>query len=398
MANAASLYILCISLVALFTSIDALSSSETRENALIWYLEQQFSNNTKSKLNAPLLKNRRQTIKLNFFMETFYGLDERDMLKLSFWITVVWSDEQLDWRQTEWANISEVPLDTSRMWVPDISIWSCDDPACIDISLMNAKRGKVKKDGLITMAYKIVPKIACPVNTDFFPFDIQRCKIGVGSFISKKKDFELMIETIEYKNRAEVGEWRLLKIEKRNSCPDNPDAEVYPCTQLFVHVQRKSKFFVSFVFVPCLLISSIQVMVFITNRKIHRVGVGLAIIMAVTMSVLLSSQSAPKSMVNVPLMGVYLIIQMFLIIVFTVVGLVNLTRKEMEDETKGTTASPRSGASLPTSAPGATKSKPPLFSRRDALCLSVYVFLTFLNALTCMTFIPSGISINPIEK
>uniref|UniRef100_A0A8C4Q834 Cholinergic receptor, nicotinic, gamma n=1 Tax=Eptatretus burgeri TaxID=7764 RepID=A0A8C4Q834_EPTBU len=176
-----------------------------------------------------------------------------ESLMSNVWIELQWTDKRLSWDPEKYKGVDLIHVPADMVWLPDIVLEN-------------------NVDGQFEIAFYCNVLIYSTVT--FFPFDWQNCTLVFRSqtYSAKEVNLELTIEEgvkiewIEIDPQAftENGEWAIRHrpakkvINTQFSAGDREYQEVV----FYLIIQRKPLFYVINIIVPCVLISSLSLMVF----------------------------------------------------------------------------------------------------------------------------------------
>lgn len=346
--------------------------------------------------NKPILVN------VSISAITVFALKEDELLDISGWVKLEWQDRRLAWHPSEWDNVTSLMISPKKLWIPDLGLWNVKDIDYVDLSnrIDKIKRVYVSDKGSITFSVKISPKIPCPMDTSVYPFDFQVCYLEIGAFQSDSSKFTIqVVKEGFYYLKIGGGEWipTDFDIKTRNGTYDGLHM---PSVRVFMTVRRKALYHVLLIIVPFMMLSLMGIVLFVATSVNDRVNVAVAVLLAMTLFVMMIAQTAPKSMQNVPMMGLYLLAQMGLLILFTGLSTLMVPEKVTEDVLKDSSSSN-----------GSQKNRNSIFVEddpsqltevkvtwRQQYCSAIliknyismffYVVVTGLNALICLKVIP----------
>ncbi|XP_075062509.1 acetylcholine receptor subunit epsilon-like isoform X1 [Mixophyes fleayi] len=174
----------------------------------------------------------------------------------------------------------------------------------------------------------------CSVKVTYFPFDWQNCSLVFRSKTYNAKEIDLQLATDEDTNKkiewvdidpeafTENGEWAIRhrparKVVNPAYSPENLE---YQEVLFYLIIQRKPLFYIINVIVPCVLISSLAILVYFLPAKAggQKCTVSISVLLAQTVFLFLIAQRVPETSLSVPLIGKYLI---FVMLVSTLIVL-----------------------------------------------------------------------------
>ena len=125
-------------------------------------------------------------------LEEFNQKDETATFNL--WMTMMWYDDYLTWKPSEYNNINYINLDNSKIWKPDIELYNSASKA----KVYNIHdKVKLRFDGHILWIRPASFSFACPLKLNMFPRDTQTCSMTFGSWSFPEN--RLLITPFDYK-------------------------------------------------------------------------------------------------------------------------------------------------------------------------------------------------------
>lgn len=155
----------------------------------------------------------------------------------------------------------------------------------------------------------------CKINVANFPFDKQNCSLKFGSwtFQGDRLTMTSSETSADLNMYMQNGEWNLLAMPSKlnkvyyNCCP-HPYFDV----TLDLIIQRKPLYYVFNLILPCALISTLTlILFFLPPESGEKVGLGITVLLAMTVFLLLVAETLPATSDDVPLLGQYFIATMF---------------------------------------------------------------------------------------
>ncbi|KAJ8389572.1 hypothetical protein AAFF_G00118090 [Aldrovandia affinis] len=216
---------------------------------------------------------------------------------------------------------------SKSIWLPDIILENNMDGK-FEITLYT--NALVEPNGCVYWLPPAIYRSACSIKVNYFPFDWQNCSMVFRSQTYSANEIDLVLTTeenqmiewivIDPEAFTENGEWVIKHrpakklINERYSRDELEFQEVV----FFLIIQRKPLFYVINIIVPCILISSLGLLVYYLPAKAggQKCTMSIAILLAQTIFVILIAKKVPETSQAVPLIGKYL---MFVMAVTTIV-------------------------------------------------------------------------------
>ncbi|PAA54201.1 hypothetical protein BOX15_Mlig026469g1 [Macrostomum lignano] len=189
----------------------------------------------------------------------------------------------------------------------------------------------------------------CKIDTTWFPFDTQVCKLKFGSWSYDGGTLDLRLKcsneslsTNEMRlndpnNCSEIGgadletyvpsgEWYLEGMDGKRTAAEY-DCCPYPFIDLsyFIQIRRRTLYYGINLIIPCVLISSMSLLTFVLPPDAgEKISLGVTIMLSLSMFQLLVADAMPQTSESVPLIGMYFsctMVMCSLSVVFTVIVL-----------------------------------------------------------------------------
>ncbi|KAG8538317.1 hypothetical protein GDO81_022865, partial [Engystomops pustulosus] len=294
-------------------------------------IEDLFSNY--DKLSRPVKSiNDIIEVKLKLTLTNLISLKEREeTLTTNVWILITWDDYRLTWNESDYGGIDVVRVPHHMVWLPDIVLENNIDGQFDVAYYANVL---VYSSGYMYWLPPAIFRSTCSVDVKYFPFDWQNCSLVFRSktYNAKEVDLQLALDDdnlykvewvdIDPEAFTENGEWAIKHRPAKkviNKAYTAEDLE-YQEIRFYLIIQRKPLFYIINVIVPCVLISSLVVLVYFLPAKAggQKCTVSISVLLAQTVFLFLIAQSVPETSLSVPLIGKYLI---FVMLVSTLIVL-----------------------------------------------------------------------------
>lgn len=190
-------------------------------------------------------------------------------------------------------------------------------------------RATLHPNGFVVWEPPAIYKSSCIIDVEFFPFDIQKCKLKFGSWTYDGNQVDLRHicandshnndnKTINYRiengidllNFSSSVEWDILEVTavKNVTPPNSPDITFY------IEMRRKTLFYTVNLIIPCVCISFLTVLVFyLPSDSGEKITLCISILLSLTLFFLLLAEIIPPTSIVVPLIGKYLLFTMILV-------------------------------------------------------------------------------------
>ncbi|XP_026581688.1 acetylcholine receptor subunit epsilon-like, partial [Pseudonaja textilis] len=232
-----------------------------------------------------------------------------------------WVDYRLNFSQEEYNNYLRVPAE--QVWLPDIVLENNIDGNFKEAYSANVLIGP---GGYVTWLPPAIFRSFCPMEVTFFPFDWQNCSLVFRSQTHNRREMELDYGIDDKTNKladyilidteafTENGEWAIQRPPARLVLAPMGGLEAPGFSEIhyFLIIQRKPLFYVINIIVPCVLISSLVVLVYFLPAQAggQKCTVSISVLLAQTVFLFLIAQKVPATSLAVPLIGKYLLFVM----------------------------------------------------------------------------------------
>ncbi|CAI9731360.1 acetylcholine receptor subunit alpha-like 1 [Octopus vulgaris] len=272
----------------------------------------------------------RLSVKLGMRLSQLLDVDEKNqIMTTNVWLRHEWYDTRLEWSPEEYGDVKMMHIPSKDLWRPDIVLYNNADGEFV-VTLMT--KATVHFDGRIVWEPPAIYKSYCPIDVEFFPFDMQQCfmKFGSWTYDGNQVDLqhfcmekgittatgEVVIKRgIDLKDYYPNVEWDIINVtarrkEKFYGCCIEP----YPDIMFNVTLRRRTLFYTLNLIMPCISISCLTVLVFyLPSDSGEKITLSISILLALTVFFLLLSDINPPTSLVVPLIGKYLMFTMIVV-------------------------------------------------------------------------------------
>ncbi|GAA51702.1 neuronal acetylcholine receptor subunit alpha-4 [Clonorchis sinensis] len=275
-------------------------------------------------------------------------LDEnKQILRTNCWSMYQWQDSLLTWNHSEYGDIRSVRIFPSYIWTPDIKLYNFADER---LKEHREARVVIQNDGSVLWIPQALFKSTCEVEITYFPFDTQVCMLEFGSWTYDKTQMDIIWWTssdegaqmspfVDFSDYVPSNEWRtdgelerdvtplerklqirsVKRYRRRNQTVGNQTLNrEYPVLCYLVRLRRNPSFYVFMLVIPCVLLSSLTLVVFwLPPESPAKMMLGMNIFVAFFILLLLLAESTPSAVRNFPLIGVFFCLNMIMITLST---------------------------------------------------------------------------------
>ncbi|TMS09998.1 Acetylcholine receptor subunit gamma [Larimichthys crocea] len=252
--------------------------------------------------------------------------EKEEALTTSVWIEMQWCDYRLRWdqppRSALYGNItSELRVPSKSIWLPDVILENNVDGQFEVAYYCNAL---VSPNGCVYWLPPAIYRSACAITVNYFPFDWQNCTMVFRSRTYSANEIELHLKeednhTLEWVDIdpeafTENGEWVIKHrpAKKVINHQHTKDELEYQEVVFFLVIQRKPLFYIINIIAPCVLFSSLCLLVYYLPAKAggQKCTMSIATLLGQTVFLFLIAKKVPETSRAVPLIGKYLMFAM----------------------------------------------------------------------------------------
>ncbi|ESO85735.1 hypothetical protein LOTGIDRAFT_96446, partial [Lottia gigantea] len=242
-------------------------------------------------------------IMIDFSLISISELQEKDQTLVSLgYVYLYWQDDFLSWNQSEYGDLQNMVVPQKKVWRPDIVVAnSVEKRTKIGFDELPIR---LNSDGYLEWEPSMLFKTSCDIDTTYYPFDVQVCKISLETMVSTISELNLTIfnpevNTVDY---SPNGQWNLLgaTIVKR-------DKAVYSAVHIELKIQRRRTFYVLNLILPILLLSLMGSLTFaLPSDAGEKMSLSITVLLAYVVFLTIISDSMPQTSLQISLLGVYL--------------------------------------------------------------------------------------------
>ena len=245
-------------------------------------------------------------------------VDSEQTLTTTGYLTVQWTDQLLQWTPSTYNGISSILVPQNEIWRPDITL---DNG-------MESKTGLGKKfiqatiasDGSVTWSPYEVFQTTCSLDISHFPFDSQTCEIRFITWMNDDTKVKLGIGSAGFytSNFEENGKWNVDSMSASTELVNGKTVLVFT-----LNLTRKSAFYVLFFLLPAVLLSILNMFVFVLPASSgEKIGYTIAVFLSYALFYTILSETLPTNSDTVSTVASYLFLMM---IMATVAALLTIT-------------------------------------------------------------------------
>nr|CAH8869954.1 unnamed protein product [Trichobilharzia regenti] len=288
----------------------------------LWLQPNPYPNSCQNPLSVNLTYNVIQVVKLSHSDET---------LIISGWFTIRWVDYRLKWRPSDFGDLQSLLLSRNvQLWKPDLAFGNRKKQGSFHLSASdNSSRLQVESNGYVTWLHGTVLELSCPVDMAKLPFDKQKCYLVLTTSYSSLKQLIIhpKIDQLSIDNsfipNANHSEWIIDEIDYHSSVYLRQTNSKYQYIVISFTLKHEPLYFITFVVAPFTLISILTCSIFTLSCPSDRLVTALSLFFGATVYVIIVSSNTPRSISEIPLLGVYLLNQLGFMGFATIVAVLN---------------------------------------------------------------------------
>ncbi|XP_044529017.1 acetylcholine receptor subunit epsilon [Gracilinanus agilis] len=262
------------------------------------------------------------SVNLKVTLTNLISLNEKqETLTTSVWIGIDWNDYRLNYSSKDFGGITTLRVPADLVWLPDIGLENNIDGV---FEVAYEANVLVGEGGFVSWLPPAIYRSTCAVEVTYFPFDWQNCSLIFRSqtYSSAEVVFVFSEESGQIVNKIQIdeeaytenGEWAIdfcsgqiwYHEDRSVDAPGNMEI-VYTLI-----IRRKPLFYIINIIVPCVLISSLVLLVYFLPAQAggQKCTVSISVLLAQTVFLFLVATKIPETSLSVPLLGRYLIFVM----------------------------------------------------------------------------------------
>ncbi|XP_077772861.1 acetylcholine receptor subunit epsilon isoform X3 [Podarcis muralis] len=255
--------------------------------------------------------------------------EKEETLTTNVWITHQWVDYRLEYKSEDYGGIGALQVPADKVWLPDIVLENNIDGNFQVAYFCNVL---IYPGGSIFWLPPAIFRSTCAIEVTFFPFDWQNCSLVFRSQSYNAREVVLTFGgddqtgepvkeiVIDPEAFTENGEWAIQHRPARKALAPVSGVEAPGFSEMryYLIIQRKPLFYIINIIIPCVLISSLVVLVYFLPAESggQKITVSISVLLAQTVFLFLIAQKVPETSLSVPLIGKYLL---FVMVVATLI-------------------------------------------------------------------------------
>ncbi|XP_062620547.1 acetylcholine receptor subunit beta-type unc-29-like [Saccostrea cucullata] len=247
------------------------------------------------------------TVNVSVNLVTLHSLIERSQtLRTTVWIDLEWTDLQMTWNRSLFANIDSIVVPQEKIWIPDICI---SNEVTNNKCLIKSENGKSLIDytGKVTLWWNREVQTGCDVDISRYPFDSQVCPIRIGTWYSEDEKVKLTpkFDNIDFSNYVLSEEWDIVSSSIKTVLVEND--KHFTELEFFIVMDRKPLFYLYSIVLPILLLSVLNMVCFLVPIESgEKIDMTMAIFLTFAVFMTLISSTVPRTSEDVFKFGIFM--------------------------------------------------------------------------------------------
>ncbi|CAG9798693.1 unnamed protein product [Chironomus riparius] len=150
-------------------------------------------------------------ISLRLNVKNFDYDDEDNVMSITSWMTLSWTDNRLNWNSVDYAGIGSIHMKSDYLWTPELSLYNAHIPSSmgtchvIDCIISNSSK--------VSCVMPCEHKAHCKdVGITNWPFDVQNCTFTFGSWMKVGEELNYIPDKVVLftKRLKDNNQWNLV--------------------------------------------------------------------------------------------------------------------------------------------------------------------------------------------
>uniref|UniRef100_A0A5K3FXG1 Neur_chan_LBD domain-containing protein n=1 Tax=Mesocestoides corti TaxID=53468 RepID=A0A5K3FXG1_MESCO len=283
-----------------------------------------------NKLLRPVTNaNNTLTVYFGLGLLQLMDLDEvNQILTTNVWVELEWTDSKLIWEPADFGGVTTLFIPSDQLWLPDLLLYNNADGSYV-IDIMT--RAIVFYNGTVKWTPPAIFKSSCPINVQYFPYDMQECSMKFGSWtynghqvslkhITQKHipehegnvyiDYAIILKDFYPSVEFDLLQVSAIRRAEYYTCCEDPFIDV----TFKIALRRKTLFYTINLIIPCVGIAFLTILVFyLPSQSGGKIALSINVLLGLTVFLLLLTESIPPTGLMIPLIGKYLLFTMGLV-------------------------------------------------------------------------------------
>ncbi|NP_001161495.1 acetylcholine receptor alpha subunit precursor [Saccoglossus kowalevskii] len=240
-------------------------------------------------------------------LNVLLDVDEKSQtITLSCHTDQEWIDMRLLWNPANYSGLTEVVVPADWFWRPTIILSNAADG---DYYVPRGREILLDYTGRIKNNPPAIFKIACKMDLEKFPFDVQRCtlKFSVWQYATDKILFSPSQDTVAMWSNTQSSEWYIDETSVIGSLYDHNNKSWGKISATFT-LRRMPLYYLINIVLPCVVMALLTVLLFLLPSDCgEKMSFGVSILISISVFTLLVADIMPATSDSVPLIMRFLI-------------------------------------------------------------------------------------------
>ncbi|EFP04029.1 CRE-LGC-18 protein [Caenorhabditis remanei] len=265
---------------------------------------------------------------LLYYLKLIEVTEPEEKVSLVLELMENWYDPRLSWNSSIYGNISVIHARQEKVWSPTLSAFGVNE--IIDFRDQDFRLVSIDSTGGLANYLSVRVSAICRMDVSMFPFDNQICETYFCLPLFNRVQVQVFNEIYEGILQQNVvkfmgnSEWKVTNLSSRvellnyNDNFGNMELAVFE-----IRIQRNPLYYMYMIVFPSFIINTISIIaVFLQHAdKMSKLNVGLTNIMTMTFILGVMADKIPRTG-NIPLLGIYIIVNLVIMILAIVVVIV----------------------------------------------------------------------------
>jgi len=238
-------------------------------------------------------------------------IEVEQTVKANVWLRLIWEDPRLSWDESEYDGVPNIRLPFDSVWNPEIVLFNNAN----GVYEVNYKSNVVVyPTGYVLWVPPALFVSSCSIDVRYFPFDEQKCEMIFGSWTYNSDQ----VRHLWYdggtttsnpfavvNDYARSGSW---DVTLAPGIIKTDEKRKLTTTVFFLHLRRKTLFFILNLIIPCVVIAILCWFTFLLpSTSGEKVGYAITLLLGLMVFLLLLFTVLPATSESVPLMAQFLL-------------------------------------------------------------------------------------------
>ena len=279
------------------------------------------------------VKNQSEPITVDIFMGAI-SIQEFDEILEKFSVfgafLIQWTDERMIWNQSEYGGIESVEMGYMDVWVPELILFN---PAKqLDSFGREWQLISYSYSGRSTWGAVDLIKSTCSLNVRYYPFDVQKCEIGLYAwgYPESKVRLNAPFDYIDTSSLSEHPSWTIISTKTTITSLHSGSMATFS-----FELKRKPQYIIINVLLPVLFLCLLNCLVFLLPAESgERISFAITVLLSIAVFMTIVSDTLPTHSDPVALYSYILMFNLILSAIITLVVILNLRMFHKENDEK----------------------------------------------------------------